>query len=305
MPRPLQPGLIYFSKDVDYYDDFKIMDLMNEYGPLGQTIFDVLLTMIYHEGYYLAVPIDKIAAKIVRIIGSRWVPKKEIVVQVIRFCADIGLIDKDLLSQDVITSVGIQERYAKATVRRQSYTKEYWLLDKNEIEKPLLNAPKTQVNVTETGVNVTETPVIVDSEYTKKSKVNESIYKYLCPENENEVFDTQAVIYLTLNDKTEYPVTMIQVDKWHSLYPAVDVDQELKKMKGWIDSNPTKRKTKSGIQRFINNWLSSAQDKGISNNNSPPANSPNKFNRFPQRQYSQADYCDLESKIMEKQREKV
>lgn len=35
---------------------FKIMDLMNEYGPLGQTIYDVLLCMIYHEGYYLEVP---------------------------------------------------------------------------------------------------------------------------------------------------------------------------------------------------------------------------------------------------------
>ena len=45
MGRKVKTGLSYFSKDVDYYDDFKIMDLMNEYGPLGQTIYDVLLFM--------------------------------------------------------------------------------------------------------------------------------------------------------------------------------------------------------------------------------------------------------------------
>lgn len=31
MGRKAKTGLSYFSKDVDYYDDFKIMDLMNEY----------------------------------------------------------------------------------------------------------------------------------------------------------------------------------------------------------------------------------------------------------------------------------
>ena len=48
MGRKPKTGLDYFPKDVDYYDDFNIMDLMNEYGPLGQTIYDVVLCMIYH-----------------------------------------------------------------------------------------------------------------------------------------------------------------------------------------------------------------------------------------------------------------
>ena len=39
MGRKPKTGLDYFPKDVDYYDDFNIMDLMNEYGPLGQTIY--------------------------------------------------------------------------------------------------------------------------------------------------------------------------------------------------------------------------------------------------------------------------
>lgn len=74
-----------------------------------------------------------------------------------------------------------------------------------------------------------------------------------------------AVIELTLNDQSLYPVTQHQINEWESLYPAVDVMQELRKMKGWLIANPTKRKTKRGILRFINNWLVKEQDRGGSN----------------------------------------
>ena len=36
---------------------------------------------------------------------------------------------------------------------------------------------------------------------------------------------------------------------------------QFKKMRGWLNGNPTKRKTKKGIARFVNNWLSNEQDK--------------------------------------------
>ena len=69
------------------------------------------------------------------------------------------------------------------------------------------------------------------------------------------------LISITLNDKTEYPITEADVTGWKDLYPAVDIMQELRKMKGWADANPTKRKTKTGIKRFINAWLSKEQDR--------------------------------------------
>lgn len=70
-----------------------------------------------------------------------------------------------------------------------------------------------------------------------------------------------VVISIILNDKTEYPITEADVIGWSDLYPAVDIMQELRKMKGWADSNPSKRKTKSGIKRFINAWLAKEQDR--------------------------------------------
>ena len=67
---------------------------------------------------------------------------------------------------------------------------------------------------------------------------------------------------MTLNDGTMWAPSDEQVAKWKTLYPAVDVDQELNAMVGWLDANPTRRKTKRGISRFCNTWLSKAQDKG-------------------------------------------
>lgn len=70
------------------------------------------------------------------------------------------------------------------------------------------------------------------------------------------------VITLLLNTGEEYPVTQEDVNEWMELYPAVDIMQELRKMKGWCNDNPRKRKTKGGIKRFIGSWLAKEQDKG-------------------------------------------
>ena len=69
-----------------------------------------------------------------------------------------------------------------------------------------------------------------------------------------------VLISITLNDKTEYPITEADIEGWKELYPAVDIMQELRKMKGWATANPKKRKTKAGILRFINSWLAKEQD---------------------------------------------
>ena len=69
-------------------------------------------------------------------------------------------------------------------------------------------------------------------------------------------------ILIQLNDKSFYDVPLEKISLWENTYPAADVRQELKKMAAWCDSNPTRRKTRRGIERFINNWLSRTQDSG-------------------------------------------
>ncbi len=66
---------------------------------------------------------------------------------------------------------------------------------------------------------------------------------------------------LPLKDGSAHPITQAEVDEYAKLYPAVDILQELRKMHGWCDANPTRRKTKKGIKRFIAYWLASEQDR--------------------------------------------
>lgn len=79
---------------------------------------------------------------------------------------------------------------------------------------------------------------------------------------EPDTASTPPVCQIMLNDKSLYPVFQPDVDKWAELYPAVDILAELRKMAGWCDANPSKRKTKGGVQRFINGWLAKEQDRG-------------------------------------------
>jgi hypothetical protein len=154
MGRPIKTGLSYFPKDVDFYNDYKIMDLLEKYGPVGVTVYEVLLTEIYKNGYYLAEPIDRISTKIVRIIGAKWVQKR-LVSQVILDCGELGLFETTLLQHGVITSVGIQRRFAIVTSRNKVNKEKYWLID--DSGQPLLSAPLDGISATEKPISATET----------------------------------------------------------------------------------------------------------------------------------------------------
>lgn len=148
------------------------MDLINEYGPLGSTIFDCILCMIYREGYYLELTIDKLCLAVVKSIGSKWV-KKHQVMQVIQYCADIGLFDKSLLARSVVTSAGIQRRYAEVTSRNKVDKSLYWLIDDDG--QLLKTVPQNVISDTEKRISATEIPISTaemqqDTEVRKKNK---------------------------------------------------------------------------------------------------------------------------------------
>lgn len=83
----------------------------------------------------------------------------------------------------------------------------------------------------------------------------------ICPEPKESAQNLSDIL-LPLNDKSFYAVPLDKITLWRNTYPAVDVEQELRRMIAWLDSNPTKRKTRRGIERFINNWLARTQDSG-------------------------------------------
>ena len=112
----------------------------------------------------------------------------------------------------------------------------------------------------------------------KESKENKS--KEISPEL-LESTRQEAVYELILNDGTYYLVCAPEIQKYRELYPAVDIDQEFRKMIGWLDTHKSNRKTNRGINKFINGWISRAQDSAR-----PPKKEEhrNQFQNFPQRE---------------------
>ncbi len=72
-----------------------------------------------------------------------------------------------------------------------------------------------------------------------------------------------ALFEIPLKGKAQtHGITQSDIDDLKELYPAVDVPQQIRNMIGWCIGNPTKQKTKQGVNRFIHQWLSKEQDRG-------------------------------------------
>lgn len=174
---PKKPGLNYFPFDVDFFEDDRIFDLLDRYGPLGVNIYICILCIVYKDGYYSEIPLDKLSRMITKMIGNKWVKNKKAVAQVVHFCSEIGLIDDDLMTKNIITSVGIQRRYYEVAVirmKRQLYSLKYWLLGSEKKAGPLLNAPQNRINSEVNRINPEDIP-LTSEESAQKEK--ESKYK--------------------------------------------------------------------------------------------------------------------------------
>lgn len=159
--------------------------------------------------------------------------------------------------------------------KRTSYMKNYmreYREKQQQIAASSVSPEEQPVNLSVNSVNVYSKPNVNTAEKEEELEVEEEKEKdkgTICTEP-----PSATVVTLILNDKSEYPITEKDVAEYSELYPAVDVMQELRKMKGWCKDNPAKRKTRKGVRRFINNWLSSEQDKGGSFRRNPQRSAP-------------------------------
>lgn len=79
------------------------------------------------------------------------------------------------------------------------------------------------------------------------------------------------VIGFLLNDGSEFGLTKAQLDEFQDLYAGIDVLQQVKSVKAWCLANPKNRKTRSGAMKFLNAWLSRAQNQAPTRTTSGPA----------------------------------
>lgn len=127
MARTIKKGLEYFPLDVDFFQDIRIRKLIKYQGGKAITVYALLLCNIYRNGYY--VEWDK---ELPFIISEQTGYTEAYIQEVIDCCMNIGLLSKELFeSEKVLTSKGIQERYASicSATRRNVRISEYCLLE--------------------------------------------------------------------------------------------------------------------------------------------------------------------------------
>lgn len=207
---------------------------------------------IYYSNFYLKLCLKSIKyeGKLIRLVGEMLIPYDvkalskltgvdyDIVKSAMELFSKIGLV-KVLDSGEIyLTQIG--EMVGSETDKAQ-------IMRKKRAKKKIGN------NVTDLLPKCyTEIDIEKDKEKEKKKELHNA---------QSDNIACEPVITITLNDKSEYPIYQNMIDEWTELYPNVEIMQELRNMKGWCNANPTKRKTKKGIMRFIVGWLSREQDK--------------------------------------------
>ncbi len=73
---------------------------------------------------------------------------------------------------------------------------------------------------------------------------------------------------MPLKDGSLFELQDNDLQMYRQVYEQINVDAELKKMIAWLMSNPSQRKTKRGILRFINSWLNRAKPEPVQANTS-------------------------------------
>lgn len=161
MARPRKKGLEYFPVDVDMFSDIKLRKLIRCQGGKAVTVYVCLLCIIYENGYYIRWDED-----LLFIISERTGYEEAYIQEVLKSCLAVGLFDRAMWADGVLTSRGIQYRYTEVSSRRTSTIREYSLISAQEDD---VSAAETEVSAAETGVSATETRVSATE--TPQSKV--------------------------------------------------------------------------------------------------------------------------------------
>jgi hypothetical protein len=246
----MKDGVEYFPLDVSLDEKFELIEA--EFGLTGFAVVVKLYQRIYQHGYYC-----EWTNEVALLFGHRIGLGSNVVSEIVNASIRRGIFDESMFDKyHILTSRGIQERYFEAVIRRKCV----------KVKKAYLLVNVTQILNEDNILWVNDNINPVNASNNFQSRVKESRVKKskedMGASAKAETPRQPPFICILLHDKTEYPVMDAQVREWESLYPAVNVKQELRKMKGWCDANPARRKTGRGIQKFINAWLSREQDKG-------------------------------------------
>lgn len=151
MARPIKDGIDYFPLDVTLDTKFELLEA--QYGLKGFAVVVKILQMIYGDhGYYCEW--DK---EVMLLFAKKNNTNCNVVSEIVDCALKRGIFDDYMFKQyGILTSEGIQKRYAKAKKQGFSKIRQEYLL---------INVQTTRVNSDETRVN---------SDETQQNKVNKN-----------------------------------------------------------------------------------------------------------------------------------
>ena len=239
-------------------DDMKLLQAMKEGYLYSDILLKLYLRSLRQEGrlmYRDMIPYtpDMIAAVTNHQVGT--------VEKAIKTLEQMGFIE--ILDNGAIYMTDIQNFIGQSSSeadRKRSYRKSI------EAEKLRLFENNNGTNdTTNDGTNTGQMsdktpPEIRDKSIEIRDKENiNTVARSSGRQTSEPEADVEALI---LNDGSEWRPTEALFAEYVRLYPNVDVKQQFNVMRSWCLSNPKKRKTRRGITRFVNSWLTREQDKG-------------------------------------------
>jgi len=60
----------------------------------------------------------------------------------------------------------------------------------------------------------------------------------------------------------EWHLREMQIEHWRGLYPQLDIPGEARQALAWVEADKTRRKTQSGMERFLVSWFNRSVDRG-------------------------------------------
>lgn len=179
MARPRKDGLDYFPLDVNFLSDLKIKKIIRAYGAQAVAVVMSVLTTIYRDNGYFA----NYDEDLIFIIADELKLEDSYVKNVIEKLIEVDFLSKEQKEKNnILTSIGIQERYLKACERRVKTTLNatYSLLNDSSNELPQTESTPEgsfcKQKPRSTGVNDSKsTQSKVNKNKVNKNKINNNL----------------------------------------------------------------------------------------------------------------------------------
>ena len=147
-------------------------------------------------------------------------------------------------------------------------------IQKDRYNKTIYHDELDQLTVLENGTYQKANCECIQDGYKMDTQVRlgKESKEYSCSEDSDESIEASPVfiefpmVGSASKPRATHKVTESDILKYEDVYPSVNIRQELKRMKLWFETNPTKKK--KNVPLFIARWLAKEQDKPHNKNSS-------------------------------------